>query len=396
MTESPESKPDIVEPTPRPRDATFDIVKGVGILEVMTHHLLSHSARKFTQEGAWDWWAMQIAHRVLHFAVPTFLLLSALLLAKSLLRHDPPNWRHFYFRRLQRTLLPYIIWTGIYLLFRLKFAHNDAELELRSVNLPLFGMLSIPRMLTERELWVSGLLWGKTYYHLYFLGVLLQFSLLFGLLYPLMRRAQKPFSTIFVVSFVLQLFAFWLNAVFLYPILHFTTPASSVLWYIPAFVLGTWLGLHYAEWESLWKQWHTLFYLTAFCGLGIYLYLEIASMRGAEVNSYVYNFALTAYTTGTALLLLRFGQVLAQKGRRGEIIQRIGNWSLPLFLIHPMALYFLSGPRLSAIWGRLPGGFIVLGVSMFAVSWAVSWLFMKARLDRVCFGRLLSTPSGNA
>ena len=32
---------------PRPRDATFDILKGISILEVMTHHLLSTAMRKF-------------------------------------------------------------------------------------------------------------------------------------------------------------------------------------------------------------------------------------------------------------------------------------------------------------------------------------------------------------
>lgn len=383
------------KPASRPRDATFDIVKGVGILEVMTHHLLSHSARKFTLEGAWDWWVMQIAHRVLHFAVPTFLLISALLLAKSLLKFDPPNWRRFYLRRVERTLLPYLVWTLIYLLFRLKFAHNDAELTPRAVVLPLFGSLTLPRMLTERELWVSGILWGKTYYHLYFLGVLLQFSLLFGVLYSLLRRVKKPFLVVFFCSFGLQLFAFWLNAIFLYPVLHFTTPASSILWYVPAFLIGTWLGLHYSDWDAVWRRYFGLFYVFAIVGLGIYMGLEIAAMRGAEPNSYLYNMALTAYTTGMALLLLRFGQWLVGQGR-GGFLQRIGNWSLPLFLIHPMALYFLSGPRLSVLWGKLPGGFLILGVLMFLVSWGVSWLIMKARLDRLCFGRVLSTASGNA
>ncbi|MCX6382492.1 MAG: acyltransferase family protein, partial [Armatimonadetes bacterium] len=136
----------------RVRDATFDIVKGISILEVMLHHLLSFSASRFSRVGSSVWWAMMMAHKVLHFAVPTFLLLSALLLAKSLRRTEQPDWKRFFKRRAERSLLPYLLWTTIYLGFRLRFVHVLREVQ--GVHLSLAGRtITVPALLLDATEW---------------------------------------------------------------------------------------------------------------------------------------------------------------------------------------------------------------------------------------------------
>lgn len=377
----------------RVRDATFDIVKGISILEVMLHHLLSFSASRFSSEGSSLWWTMMMAHKVLHFAVPTFLLLSALLLAKSLCRTEQPDWKRFFKRRAERSLLPYLLWTAIYLGFRLRFVHVLREVQ--SVNLSLAGRtISVPALLLDTTEWRAILLWGKAWFHLYFLSVLLQFSLLTTLLFSIFKRTQVSFGAVVTVSALLQLFMFWLNATVLYPLLHFTTPASSVLWYICPTLIGTWLGFHWEEWSDAWCRTWVQIMLVCAVGLVTYIWLDLIESRGGAVNSYTYNSALTAYTTSMALILLRCGQKLGG-GSTGKVLQRIGNWSLPLFLIHPMMLYFTGSPRIHALLVHIPFPVIVTGSLVFCATWGLTWLIMSMRLDKLFFGRRLSSASGD-
>ncbi len=373
------------------RDSTFDIVKGISILEVMLHHLLSFCAGRFEKEGSTTWWVMMVAHKVLHFAVPTFLLLTALLLAKSLRRTEKPNWRRFYARRLERTVIPYLIWTAIYLVFRLRFVHVPREVAPVSI-----GSFTLPALLVNSSEWRANLLWGKAWYHLYFLSILIQFSLLTVLLFPLFKRYRFGFGVLALGCLCLQLGVFWINAVFLYPVLGFSTPASSVLWYVSPILLGSWLGFHWEEWESVWKRTWVQISRVAMVGLILYLSLDIAETQGKEVNSTLYNTGLSAYTTGVGLLLLKLGGWLTTQ-RLGTVLQRIGNWSFPLFLIHPMMLYFTGSPKVHALLLRLPFPIPTLwtGITMFGATWGMAWVLMQIRVDRWVFGRKLSSATGD-
>lgn len=85
--------------TAQQRDLAFDIVKGVSILEVVAHQTLGISLRLFAEKGTAEWWGLFAFYKTLHFAVPAFLMMSALLLARSLAKQGKPNWTRFYIRR---------------------------------------------------------------------------------------------------------------------------------------------------------------------------------------------------------------------------------------------------------------------------------------------------------
>lgn len=375
------------------RDVIFDIVKGISIMEVMLHHLLSFSAARYYRDDFATSSILMLVHKSLHFAVPTFLMLSALLLAKSLRRNEKPDWARFYKRRAARSLLPYLLWTAIYLAFRIRFVHVLREVE--ETPIPFAGItLHIPALLVDVAEWRANLFWGKAWYHLYFLSVLLQFYLVIPALFALFKRNNRGFCAVVVASAIVQVVIYWVNATFLYPILGFTTPASSILWYAPPILIGTWLGFYWEVWETTWKR--TRVQICALCAVSfaVYLFLDLAESRGASVNSYVYNAALTAYTTCIALLLLRTGKRLANLSI-GLRLQRLGSWSLPLFLIHPMTLYFAGSPRLNSMVVRLPFPIIWTGGLMFGGAWALAWALMRLHLDVALFGRKLSNISGD-
>ncbi|MCC6731166.1 MAG: acyltransferase family protein [Chthonomonadales bacterium] len=373
-----------------PRDATFDILKGIGISEVIVHHLLSHSARKFAVEGSLDWWIMTLGNRVLHFAVPTFLLASALLLARSLASKPRPDWRRFYRRRAERTLWPYLVWSLVYIAFRVARLRIGIDVLPTTVSLP-FGMsATLPALLADARGWCSSLLWGKAYFHLYFMAILLQFSVAFPLFYYGVRRLRLRFGSIVLLAALLQGGAFALHSRVLFPLLGFVTPASTVLWYLPAVLLGVWLGPKWSAWGDLWRAWRWPLALGTAAGFAVYMTMAVRQLLGLPMSSLGFTAGNTTYATGMALLLLAASRRLARCGAGGRWLARVGDWSLPLFLVHPLVLHFLSGPSITRAIGALPLSPIVAGILLFGATWWATVATTRLRVDRLLFGRPLA------
>ena len=114
-------------------------------------------------QGSPEWLLLAAANRTLHFAVPAFLFMTTLVLGASFYREF--RLGRYLRNRALRLLWPYLLWSGIYLLFR----YWDT------------GVFQPERLLHQ-------LLFGKAYFHLYFLVVALQLTLLLPFFVPLLRR----------------------------------------------------------------------------------------------------------------------------------------------------------------------------------------------------------------
>jgi len=365
------------------RDATFDILKGIGILEVMLHHLLSFSARKYAVPGAPDWWTLTIANRIFHFAVPTFLLASALLLARSVAAKPKPGWKRFFARRAQRSLWPYVLWTCFYLLFRIYVIRVGSDTMTTTLSLPFVGSLTAPALLVDGREWFFNLFWGRAYFHLYFMVVLLQFSVAFPLLYCGLRRLRIGFGGVLLASALLQGGVYWIQATSL----RLPFPASMVLWYVPSILIGVWLGLNWSQWEAVWKGWRLPIGAAMTAGFAVYVTLAIIRLGGGRITSLPFNAGMAVYSTGIALLLLAAARRLAAETRVGAFLARVGDRSLALYLLHPMILYLMSGPTITAFLSALPLSPLFAGLLLFAVTWGLTSLTRRLRLEGFLFGR---------
>ena len=371
------------------RDATFDILKGIGIGEVMVHHLLAHSARKFAVAGSVEWWALAVTNRVLHFAVPTFLLASALLLARSVARQARPDWKRFGVRRVLRTLWPYLLWSVVYVVFRIAVVKIGDDVEPKQ----FVAGRTLPALLVDGPGLIEDLFWGKAYYHLYFLVVLLQSSLLFPLLFFFLRRVRLSFGGVLLLALGAQGVVFFLQAT----LVRAPYPASTVFWYLPPVLVGVWLGLNGDAWPAVWRAWRVPFAVATLGGLGVYLFLSVVSLGGGRIASLPFNAAVNIYTSGAALLLLALAGRLARRaGWAARRLARVGDWSLPLFLIHPLVLHLLSGPTIGRVWNALPFSQVWVGAAMLGVTWGLTTLAWRLRADRLLFGRSLAPGGGGA
>ena len=140
----------------------LEVFRGLAILEVVLPHVTGRSLRELPQ-GSPEWLLLAAAIPTLHFAVPDFHFMPTLVLGASFYREF--RLGRYLRNRALRLLWPYLLWSGIYLLFR----YWDT------------GVFQPERLLHQ-------LLFGKAYFHLYFLVVALQLTLLLPFFVPLLRR----------------------------------------------------------------------------------------------------------------------------------------------------------------------------------------------------------------
>lgn len=380
------------KPASRVRDVTFDILKGIGIAEVFIHHSFSFSARKYAAPQSVEWWGLLMTNRLLHFAIPTFLLVSALLLARSLSKNEKPNIARYFDRRVVRTLRPYVVWSLIYLFARAYVVKVGSDIHPYTVNLPGDWSITGPNVFLDPAELKYYFLWGKAYFHLYFLSVLLQLSIVLPLIVWLIKRARPTFAAVVVASLFLQFAAYLLQA----NVWRSPHPASTLAWYVSPLLIGAWLGMNWKSWPALWETSRKWFLACALLSGVPYLWLSALEFQDVTVSNLAHNASLATYGTTMALLLLGFSGSFKTNGKVAAILASLGMISLPLFVIHPAILHLMGGPTITSILDAIPGSpLVVLGL-VLGVTLTITRILIWLRLDMFLFGRRYAVESALA
>ncbi len=145
------------------RSDGWDALKGIAIIAVVTIHALFGAVATVPSR------AVALASAGLGVAVPTFMVLSALLVSREATRGPAVT---AVARRVVRLVPLYVIWTGIYVaLSYLSGGPDLAQLRRSSV--------------------VGVLLFGASWYHLFFLPALIQLLVALPLLVALVKTAAR-------------------------------------------------------------------------------------------------------------------------------------------------------------------------------------------------------------
>ncbi|RYG22735.1 acyltransferase [bacterium] len=357
-------------PAPKPdRNLAIDAVKGIGILQVVLHHVLGQAARTYSTRGDKHWLLMRTLAWATNFAIPLFLLLSAMLLAGSLLKQ--PNAVRFVWRRASRTLWPYAVWTVIYWLLRWR---ND------------------PHTFDNWRKLGTEFLTGKAGYHLYFMVILIQLSIAVPFVVAALRGRKVGFGLILTVSLALQFGCFLLNRV---PMFRINSPGSSLTWYVAPLLLGVWIALNREEWTVVWRRWWPAFTGVAVVSGAAFTYLSIQNELKLPIDSLVWNSLSVLFRVGATLALLGAATSLAAL-RVGPFLAALGRYSLPIYLVHPAILRLLGGPTISKAFGVLPAPAFWLVLVVTGLSFGFAWITRVCRLDLPLFGQNLPRPSNTA
>lgn len=122
-------------------------------------------------------WAANLFNTLGRFSVPIFIIISGYFVLKPI-----PNLAGFYRKRFVRILLPFICWAVVYILWSFLFDHTRSS-----------------------KIW-EGVLWGKPYFHLWFLGMLMGLYAVAPLLSDLLHRiGTHNFAFVAVGAFILAM-----------------------------------------------------------------------------------------------------------------------------------------------------------------------------------------------
>lgn len=291
-----------------------DYMKGVAILAVILIHVTAFSMRSFHQLT--DGGVFFAINQLGRFCVPVFFMISGLFLFYRYYDNEPFPVKSFFKKRTMYILIPYLIWSVIYLIYG-KMVHPET--------VPGPGIKSIEAIFT-----------GGAYYHLYFLVVMVQFYVLL----PVLIWAFRKFGGITVVAFSLLVNVIagsmtWWEVVDKLPWL--ASYNQNAMYYFPVwlfyFCLGGWIGQHadqvYQYVKKIPFSATVLFYLAS----------AVAMMIEGFVRKHTgfFNYSVFAYSICTLMLLY---QMFCKW--KFSWMYMLGKYSFGLYLIHPMLLNLWS------------------------------------------------------
>ncbi len=336
------------------RISGLDVYRGIAILAVVLIHVTGHFQKGLRQD-AWQWYALAVPNRALQFAVPAFILLSAFLNMRGLLRGNP--LRDYFRKRALRALWPYLLWTLIALLIQYRFALWNAD----------------PDKL------ITAFTWGKGYYHLYFLFVVLQLYVLLPLCAPWFRT-RPSLSTTLMVTGAVTIAVYLVNRWFL----HMRYPGSVIFWYVPSVMMGMWLATQSDRLDALREQARIWGTAAALLSLLVFEVVAIQVLLKQPANTALYQFSNWIYgAAGSVALFAWCDRIQAPRWKR--VLELLGARSMQIYLIHPFVIVYLSHLFKYVLSGsewRVP----LYTVVCILVPLGLAWLADRWRVSRPLFG----------
>ncbi|WP_333871604.1 acyltransferase [Desulforamulus putei] len=346
----------------------IEITRGMAILAVLFIHITGLPVRAL-EPGISSYIFYTLVNRGMQFAVPLFLMISALVLAYRTGLAAEINLPEFYRKRWRRAVVPFLVWTTLYLALRFLILHDIPYISLK-----------------------QGLLWygfGKGFFHLYFLSVVIQFYLLFPVIHKWWRTCRPGFITAVLLFGTAQAAFYWVNRLYIYQ--HFNYTGSLVFSYIFPIGIGLWMGYNTGYWVPWWKKYRTVFVALAAAAGIFYLNRHFAILDKVKISTFYFQMAWTLYVTALGICVIFLARWLAaRQGSPGALLAgfffKTGQFSYGIYLIHPFFLLvwqkiFVAESTTAmhlSVWG---GFFIILGLSCLT-----TYFLERTVLARPLFG----------
>ncbi len=313
------------KPMRKPYLLSIEYIRGVSMLGVVA----IHTGSQYLLNPTPNIHLVALFEIVSRFSVPIFFFISAFGLFYHINLAEPFEYGKFLRRRFKAVLIPYLLWSTLYLL------HDNW----------FYGYQLFPDLDYAAEIYFFGL----AKYHLYFLVILIWFYLLMPLWIFLVRR-MTPAKLILLLAAQIA-FDYWSS---------YCAGASEnlfmkwrlnwlVLHYVFIFILGGVLGVH-SEKFFAWCKVHkkiisATFLITLTTLLGWYyflIYTENFSALSAVNTAHQLSPAGIFYTIGASIfffMLFEFGKLPA---RLKNFLSLLGKNSYFVYLAHPFAIHYLS------------------------------------------------------
>ncbi|WEG16620.1 acyltransferase [Alkalihalophilus pseudofirmus] len=310
----------------------LNVVRGLAILAVLIVHSTSVTVGTLDTSST-SFFAYNAANTFFRIGTTTFILLSSFVLFYSYYHRELTGnlVKNFYKRRLLYILVPYFVFSLIYVTVTSQFFETYGGF---NEFISDFG---------------NKLMMGSAYPHLYFVFISIQFYLLFPIFLWLLKRYPGLVKHLIWIGFVIQ-FSYSLYNHF---VIKYPNVGSISLSYMSHYLAGAFIGIYYESIKAWFAKAKSVFSRQSMVIAGIfgiwalavsghiYLYYSLRAY-GVSYDSKLFHLFWSFHTFFSALILILIGHWIYKHGKPWLIntLTQLGIYSFGIYLIHPLFLLF--------------------------------------------------------
>ncbi|MGG1518441.1 acyltransferase [Paenibacillus oryzisoli] len=305
----------------KPKLTEIDYLRALAIIAVLVIH--GTAAATLLPSGSVSQAVFFLINKASLFTVPLFIWISGLVLFYTYGdRWKPGMAREFWWKRLRKIAVPYVLWSLFYYVWNQWIYHGTVRF----------------------DLWyfVKLLLSGNASYHLYYMVIILQFYAVFPLLMGLVKAHPWMQKALIPLGLGIQAAAYVCHH-WVHPLPEYD---SLLLGYSTYFCFGAYAGLRYGAVAAWAKRRHAWVRAAAVLAGVLFAGGLLLQQRGrVALSSAWYELDLVLYAMAVPMACLPAARALA--ARTGLVAKggaALGAASFGVYLAHPAIL---------TLWDRL-------------------------------------------
>ncbi|ANU22458.1 acyltransferase [Planococcus donghaensis] len=302
------------------------------------------------------------------FGTPVFFFLSSFVLFYT---YYPRKltvglFGKFYKKRLLYILVPYVVFSAFYFLFKAYF----------------YQIYTDPVQMWHEFL--IDIATGKAHSHLYFVFVSVQFYLMFPIILYLFQRFSVIRKYAILIGFIIQWAWVLINAFYL----QVPAKGSVALSYFLFYFFGAFLGVYYekvAAWIGNWRKvWPFIVLIVAGYLYMMYFYVNIyyeirTNQWTGSTRTVEFAWSTHAFFAAALIFIVAHFMEFWKSSRLKKVVIEIGAVSFGMYLIHPFFLMTLE----RVITGGTPLIFHSWQLMILFITFFSSWLIVRLFYDFV-------------
>ncbi|WP_162463111.1 acyltransferase [Paenibacillus psychroresistens] len=361
------------------------VVRALAIIGVLLVHVSSVPVGIIADKSSIMFMFFNFLNIFNRYGTTTFIFLSAFVLFYRYYE-KPISGKllmSFYKRRLLYIGIPYVIFSILYYVIQMYYSYGETWHQF----VQAASVIGFLKMLAL----------GKSFYHLYFVFINIQFYLLFPLLLLLLQYKRNLTKHLIWIGFLLQ----WAFIIYNYYSLNYADKGQLAISYTSNYFLGAYFGIYYSslmEWlvvtrkklmslkAVFWVLLGSVWLLASFADVYMFYW---ARKNGTIFNPLLYELVWNLHTITAGLVLLQLANLIYRKLSPPlvNIMLQLGIASFGIYIIHAGILFYYY--RISVSYSPLI--YSVYVAAAFVVTFALSWIIVsfiqkQSRLAWMLFG----------
>lgn len=337
----------------KPRLLEINILRALAAIAVVLLHISADPVSSL-MPGSNHLFVFSTLNRSLVFCMPVFIFISGLTLFYNY-EHKEFKYLPFIARRLKAVLIPYLLWSLLYYAVFI-----------------ITGVYSF-----SFEFLMKKLLLADMVYHLYFIALIVQFYVLFGIFLFIFKR--KNAAVYLGIILIINILFFKLRGVLGQDFAFLQYADRFFLQYIFFFSLGCYAAKDMSRFKKFIRDKRlvlTLIYISITLFYTFYFYQ--AAILASPVSSFVLNLLWFAASLMGILISYLLAQFLLHTVFKNPL-EKIGEHSFTIYLAHPLVL--MISTRLLTKLGliSITGQFLLNTLIVFSVTILGSILYARVK-----------------